>query len=125
MARVVHFEITADEPERAIRFYSQAFGWFVEKWQGPEEYWQVSTGEEDEMGINGAIMQRPQTAVGGGTLNTIGVGNLDAAVEAVVEAGGEVVQERRTIPYVGYHAYCRDTEGNVFGVLEPDMEAKP
>ncbi|HEY3318071.1 MAG TPA: VOC family protein [Coriobacteriia bacterium] len=125
MARVVHFEIAADDPERAVRFYSQAFGWFVEKWQGPEEYWTVSTGEEDEMGINGAIMRRPQTLVDGGTINTIGVGDLDEAVAAVVEAGGEVVQERRTIPHVGIHAYCRDTEGNVFGLLQPDMEARP
>ena len=29
MARVVHFEITADKPERAVRFYEQALGWKI------------------------------------------------------------------------------------------------
>jgi predicted enzyme related to lactoylglutathione lyase len=123
MARVVHFEITADDPERAVRFYSQAFGWFVQKWQEPEDYWDCSTGEEAERGINGAIMRR--SGSGGDVIVTVDVENLDEAVRRVEEAGGELVQERHTIPYVGYHAYCRDTEGNVFGVLEADPEARP
>ncbi len=125
MARVVHFEIASDDPERAVRFYSDVFGWFIEKWQEPAEYWACSTGEEDEPGINGAIMRRPRTLAGGGTIDTIGVADIGGALERVVQAGGEIVQERRTIPYVGYHAYCRDTEGNVFGLLEEDAGARP
>ena len=123
MGRVVHFEITADDPERAVRFYSQVFGWFVEKWQGPEDYWSCSTGEETEPGINGAIMRRPATF--GGTIDTMDVDDIDKAIERVKEAGGELVQERHTIPYVGYHAYCTDTEGNVFGLMQADPDARP
>ena len=35
MPRVVHFEIHAENPERAIEFYSGLFGWEVMKWEGP------------------------------------------------------------------------------------------
>ena len=125
MGRVVYFEITAEDPERAVRFYSDVFGWFVEKWQSPADYWACSTGEEDEPGINGAIMRRPLTDARGGTIPTLAVEDLASALEHVLEAGGEVVQGRKTIPYVGYHAYCRDPEGNVFGVLERDAGARP
>jgi predicted enzyme related to lactoylglutathione lyase len=125
MPRVTHFEITADDPERAVKFYSDVFGWFVEKWQGPEDYWNCSTGEEDEPGINGAIMRRPSTLMEGGTIDTIGVTDLDDALERVVAAGGEIVHGRTTVPYVGYHAYCRDTEGNIFGLMEADEDARP
>lgn len=121
MARVVHFEITADDPERASHFYSDVFGWFVEKWQGPADYWNASTGEEDEPGINGAIMRRRPE--GCGTIATIGVEDLAEALERVVGAGGEVVS-RNVIPYVGYQAYCKDTEGNLFGVIQNDADAR-
>jgi uncharacterized protein len=122
MARVVHFEITADDPERAVKFYAEAFGWFVEKWQGPLEYWVASTGEEDEPGINGAIMRKMPEACG--ILPAIDVDDLEEALERVLSAGGEVVQPRRVIPYIGYQAYCRDTEGNVFGLMQADTAAR-
>jgi uncharacterized protein len=123
MARVEHFEITAEDPERAVKFYADVFGWFVEKWQGPADYWVVSTGEEDEPGINGAIMRRSAELTG--TIDTVGVGDLDDAIARVLACGGEVVSGRHVVPYVGYQAYCRDTEGNVFGLMQADAEARP
>ncbi len=41
MPRVVHFEIHAGEPERAIRFYEKVLGWSFQKWEGPMEYWLI------------------------------------------------------------------------------------
>ena len=57
MSKVIHFEIPADDPERAIKFYKDVFGWEIEKWE-LGDYWLVSAGPEDEPGINGAIMPK-------------------------------------------------------------------
>jgi uncharacterized protein len=119
MSRVVHFEITADDPERAVVFYKSAFGWEISRW-GEEKYWLVKTGPDDQMGINGGILGRTPL---GNIVNTIGVGSLDDAIEKVTAAGGQVVQPRMAIPGVGYLAYCKDTEGNSFGIMQPDSNA--
>ena len=58
MDRVVHFELAAEDPERAAEFYRQAFGWVIKKWEGPTEYWLVTTGAEGEAGINGGTTFR-------------------------------------------------------------------
>ena len=121
MPRPVHFELPAADPERAARFYTDVFGWTIEKWDGPAEYWLVTTGEEDEPGINGGIMrpQSPEQA----TTNTIGVGDLDATVERATAAGATVVASRMPIPGMGWLAYLTDTEGNTFGMMEADSNA--
>ncbi len=58
MPRPVHFEIHADDPERAAAFYRSVFDWEIEKWEGPREYWLVTTGPEGTPGINGGLMKR-------------------------------------------------------------------
>ena len=58
MPKVIWFEIPADDPGRAAKFYEDVFGWKVEKWDGPFDYWLVTTGPDDEPGINGAIMTK-------------------------------------------------------------------
>jgi predicted enzyme related to lactoylglutathione lyase len=58
MPRVVHFEIHAGDPERAVSFYQTLFGWNFQKWEGPMEYWMVITGPDDQPGINGGLMRR-------------------------------------------------------------------
>jgi len=52
MNRVVHFEICAENPEQLAEFYKNTFGWTVTKWDGPVDYWLVTTGSENEAGIN-------------------------------------------------------------------------
>ena len=62
MARVVHFDIEADEPEKLIDFYKEIFGWNFQKWDGPMDYWLIMTGKEDEPGIDGGLGRKsPQT----------------------------------------------------------------
>ncbi|HLT46946.1 MAG TPA: hypothetical protein VK002_06930, partial [Rubricoccaceae bacterium] len=58
MPRVIHFEIHANDPERAIRFYGESFGWSFRKYDGPMPYWLVRTGPEDQPGIDGGLLQR-------------------------------------------------------------------
>ena len=116
MKRVVHFEIGADRPERAIKFYEEIFDWKIQKWDGPVDYWLATTGEDDTPGINGAVKHReePQQAV----TNTIDVPSIDEFIHKIKTAGGEVVMPKMEIPGVGFHAYCKDTEGNIFGIFE-------
>jgi predicted enzyme related to lactoylglutathione lyase len=121
MPRVIHFEINGDQPERAVKFYSEVFEWKIQKWD-PVEYYLASTGEKDQPGIDGAIMRRMSSKET--TINTIDVPSLDEYMAKVVQNGGKVVRPRATIPGVGYFAYCQDTEGNTFGILQQDTSAK-
>lgn len=121
MSRVVHFEVPADDPERSIKFYESVFGWTIEKWDGPIEYWLIMTGNEDEPGIDGGLGRResPET----GVEVTIDVKDLDKALAAVEANGGSVSRPRMAVPGVGWMAYIKDTEGNIFGLMESDTNA--
>jgi len=121
MPRVVHFEIPADNPERAIEFYRNTFGWKIERWDGPMDYWLVSTGEEGEAGIDGGIARRgsmnPQVA------NTLDVSDLDSSIGKVTANGGEIVAPKTAVPGVGWMAYFKDPEGNLHGMMQSDPKA--
>ena len=121
MSRVVHFEIPADDPGRAVGFYEQVFGWKFKKWEGPMDYWLIETGPDDEPGINGGLMKREQPRQG--VCNTLGVGSVDDFVGKVTDAGGTIVVPKSPIPGVGYVAYGQDPEGNAFGLFEQDDSA--
>jgi uncharacterized protein len=122
MPRVVHFEISADNPERAAKFYKEAFGWKIEKWNGPMEYWMVMTGEKEEPGINGGLMKREKTMPP--TTNTIDVKSVDDATAKITKSGGKIIKPKMAVPGVGWMAYCQDTEGNLFGIMQMDEKAK-
>ena len=122
MGRVIHFEIPAEKPERAVKFYEKAFGWKIEKWAGPMDYWMITTGADKEPGINGAIMDK--TGPIKQTVNTIDVKNLGEAAKMVVAAGGKRVSPDQAVPGIGYFAYFTDTEGNPFGLMQNDPKAK-
>jgi predicted enzyme related to lactoylglutathione lyase len=121
MPRVVHFEIPVDDPERGVKFYQKVFGWKINKWDGPEDYWLITTGEKGEPGIDGAIQRRMPGAT---TVNTVDVASVDEFTQKVVKAGGKVVMPKHTVPGVGYLIYCADTEGNVFGMMQSDPSAR-
>jgi len=117
MAKVVHFEIPADDPERAAKFYEDVFGWKIQRWDGPFDYWLVTAGPEDEPGIHGAIMTKE---MGDAVRNTIQVDSLKEAMENIEKEGGEMLTEKGDIPGVGSMAAFQDPEGNVFVIMEPE-----
>lgn len=123
MGRVVHFEIAADDVARAKKFY-EIFGWEITDAKMPGgEYWLAKTGDETDMGIDGAIMPReysPKQAV----RNTISVDDLDDMIRKVEAAGGKLDGEKQDIPGVGKYANVRDTEGNQVGLLQPAPRTK-
>ena len=122
MPRVVHFEISAKEPEKLVDFYQKVFDWKVAKWEGPQEYWLVETGEAEEPGISGGIMRSDE--VFSGTVNSVDVPDIDAYIEKVKQHGGEIVVEKHVIPGVGFNAYGKDVGGKLFGIHQEDSEAK-
>jgi predicted enzyme related to lactoylglutathione lyase len=122
MSRVTHFEIPADDPERAIKFYSKVFGWKIKKWEGAIDYWLVTTGSDKEPGINGAIMKKEDPAMS--VVNSIDVTSVDAFLKKIVAAGGKTIIPKTPIPDVGYFSYCQDAEGNMFGMMQSDKSVK-
>ncbi len=129
MSRVVHFEIHAENPERAIRFYSSIFGWEFTPWGPPGFYWTIKTGAEGAQGINGGLVPRKGPAPAEGqAVNafpcTVGVAQLDEAISSVQRNGGQIVHPKNAVPGVGWLAYAKDTEGNIFGMLQPDQTAR-
>lgn len=130
MSRPVHFEIHAADVERAKAFYAAVFGWTYEDWTAfaGMPYVGCITGEEGTPGINGAIMQRqgdnPDAgAPVAGAVLTIGVGDFDATASAIADAGGVVALPKYPLTGMAWQGYFVDTEGNVFGVHQPDPEA--
>lgn len=121
MPRPVHFDMTADDPQRAIKFYEQVFGWKFQKWDGPMDYWMAITGDEKEPGINGGLSKRGETGMPG--MNTISVPSLEEFAQKVEKSGGKIIQ-KMPIPGVGHFATCQDTEDNIFGIIQEDKNAK-
>jgi hypothetical protein len=119
--RPIHFEIPAENPERAIKFYSTVLGWTFTKWDGPVDYWMITTGDASEPGINGGLMPRRDPAQP--CVNTVNVSDLDAMVKTVESNGGLCVAPKMPVPGVGWLAYFKDTEGHIFGMMQPDPAA--
>lgn len=113
--KVVHFEIQADDPRKAIDFYEEVFGWEFSRYEGPTEYWTIRTGGEAEFGIHGGLARR---GTGSDPYNVIDVRDLDGAIARVRAAGGTIITPPRDIPGVGRYAAFRDPAGNEFGMLQ-------
>lgn len=131
MNRIVHFEIHAEDPERAIAFYKGVFGWDFPVWMEEPKYWGVMTAEKDskELGINGGLLLRKgPTPTEGQPVNayvcTVQVDDIDATIGKIEDAGGTVALPKHAITGMAWQAYYKDTEGNIFGIHQPDVNAK-
>ncbi len=130
MSRVVHFEIQADDVERAKTFYAAVFGWSFDDYSTftGSTYWGIVTGQEDQPGINGGLLPRPAPtpALGQGTngfVCTMGVEEYDETERRILDAGGQVALPKMALPGMAWQGYYLDTEGNTFGIHQPDSEA--
>jgi uncharacterized protein len=121
MNRFTHFELASSDLDKTAAFYREVFGWQVQKWEGPIDYWLVTTGDESTPGLNGGLMQADGQFTG--TINTIQVEDIDAAIEKVKAHGGEIVFEKDAIPGVGYQAYFKDNSGIIVGLHQADEKA--
>jgi predicted enzyme related to lactoylglutathione lyase len=126
MPRPVHFEIHATDPAGVVAFYEHVFGWKIERW-GEVPYWLITTGDTSP-GIDGGLVQRqgpspapdaPVTSF----VNTIDVTDLDATIAAAMSAGGTMALDKHAVPTVGWLAYLKDPDGNLFGAMQADDTA--
>ncbi len=131
MSKVLHFEIQVDDIERAKAFYAAVFDWTYEDWteQAGAPYWGITAGPEDEPGANGGLLQRGAAAPGDGYANnayvcTMGVEDYDATERKILEAGGRVALPKFALMGMAWQGYYLDTEGNTFGIHQPDPEAR-
>jgi predicted enzyme related to lactoylglutathione lyase len=126
---IVHFEIPADNPERAAKFYRELFGWKFERWENPSgiEYWMVETVPTDEKGapvrpgVNGGMMPRMYPSQQ--PVNYISVESVDDAVAKAERLGAKVMMGKTAVPGMGWFAQLTDPEGNIIAVWETDMAA--
>ncbi|MCP3027734.1 VOC family protein [Halobacillus sp. A5] len=131
MGRLVHFEIHVDDMDRARAFYGEVFGWTFEDWSeyAGMPYLGAVTGDEKEPGINGALMQRQSAPpemnqpVNGFTC-TMGVEDFDSVESKIMNNGGKVAMPKYALPGMAWQGYFIDTEGNIFGIHQPDENAK-
>ena len=120
----------ADDLDRAKTFYGDVFGWTFEDYSHVTDspYWGVMTGAEGEPGINGGLLPRPAPSPGDGqgtnaAVLTMGVEDFDATAAKIEEAGGRVAMPKFAMAGMAWQGYFIDTEGNTFGVHQPDENA--
>jgi len=130
MSRVVHFEIQADDVERAKTFYAAAFDWTFQDYGEfvGTTYWGITTGPEDQPGINGGLLGRPAPVPAGGHgtnafVATMGVADYDETERRILAAGGHVALPKMALKGMAWQGYYLDTEGNTFGIHQPDPDA--
>jgi predicted enzyme related to lactoylglutathione lyase len=129
MPTIVHFEIPTDDVERSKKFYSDLFGWNIEKVPSeklPEgvEYWGITTKDhEGKTAVNGGMMKRMK-AEQQGILNYVDVKSVEESSTKAQHLGGKVIMPKMAVPGMGYMAVCLDTENNTFGLWQSDTSAK-
>jgi uncharacterized protein len=120
-----YFEIQADNPQRAVAFYQTVFGWSFEKVENlPAEYWRIQT-----EGIRGGLLKRPAAAPAprsgaNAYVCAMEVKSFDETARAIESAGGIVAMPKFAVPHTCWQGYFVDTEGNTFGIFQPDPAAK-
>ena len=119
MSTVVHFEIPADNVERAKEFYTKLFGWDIKEISGMD-YWMVTT--SGKCPVNGGMMKRQ--APGQSITNYLDVSSVSDHAVQVEKLGGKIIMPKTAVPGMGYFAVCLDTENNPFGLWEESKDAK-
>jgi predicted enzyme related to lactoylglutathione lyase len=124
---VVHFEMPAVDNKRVAEFYTKAFGWDMQQLGSDMgDYLVAGTSDTDENRmvkapgtINGGFFQKKDDELNRAPHVVISVDNLEESIQAVTEAGGEVMGDPMDIPGIGKYSSFKDTEGNVVGMLQP------
>ena len=124
--KVVHFEIPADDVERARHFYKSVFGWKITDVPGMD-YAFLETAPTDERNmlvepgaINGGMLKRQEPV--SNIVVTIGVDDIDAIAEDIERAGGRLLRPKMAVGDMGFAAYFADSEGNVVGLWQNAMK---
>lgn len=118
---IVWFEIPADNPERAKKFYGELFGWKIEKFSGMTDYWHIDTGGGDDTPDGGLMArQHPEQPI----TNYVAVASVDESAAKVQQLGGKICKPKTAVPQMGFFVICQDTENNTFALWEMNDKAK-
>ncbi len=113
---IAHFEIFADDVERARKFYEQAFAWRFEV-GGPPDFYHIITGPPVEHGISRGLIAKRRGPAAQGPINafrcTISVSSIRDTVTAIEASGGKLRSAIIDIPHVGKVVEFADTEDNI------------
>lgn len=124
-----HFEIHANDVERAKAFYAGLFGWSFSPMEGAEavEY-HLADGPQLSDSLTVGMMRRmgdsPEAGapVRGGTM-TFEVADCDDRYAWALNNGGAEALPPADYPGVGRAAYVEDGEGNIVGFVTPEQGA--
>jgi predicted enzyme related to lactoylglutathione lyase len=122
---VVHFEIPAKDVEKLRKFYSDIFGWKIDKAQGDMqiEYWNLGTVPVDENmratrpGINGGMYKKTRSE--DRPVNYFQVESVDEYLKRIKALGGKIIMPKQEVTKMGWTAIAQDPEGNQFGIFQP------
>ena len=121
MPSIVWFEIPADNPERAKKFYGSLFGWKIDKFPGVTDYWHIDTGGGDDTPDGGLMARKhPEQPI----TNYVNVKSVTESMAKVEKLGGTICKPTTAVPQMGYFVICQDTEGNEFALWEMNTRAK-
>ncbi len=116
-SRVIFFELPTVNSATSRKFYETVFGWeFAQYGDAQMDYWLVRTGAQETPGIDGAVggpANQFKSAI-----NTVGVDNLDEAIQKVQANGGKVVAPKMEISNMGWVAYIREPGGAILGMFQ-------
>lgn len=132
-AAIVHFEIQVSDFGMAKKFYSQIFGWKIEKWEGTDFYG-VWTGRSkypngSVVGLDGGLERKEKLTSQKETilnafLCTIEIENIDDTLKKIKTHDGKIIKEKYAFPKVGWMALCTDPDGNQFSLIQNDITAE-
>ncbi|PWU16221.1 MAG: glyoxalase [Verrucomicrobia bacterium] len=120
-ASIVWFEIPADDPQRAQKFYGSLFGWKISQFPQMQDYWHIDTGGADAS-PDGGMMTRKHP--GQTITNYVMVPSVTRFMAKVEKLGGKVCMAKTAVPGMGYFAICLDPEKNSFAIWERNEKAK-
>jgi len=120
-ANLIWFEIPADDPARAKKFYGSLFGWKISKFPGMQDYWHIDTGGADSSPDGGLMARKhPEQPI----TNYIRVDSVDVSAAKATKLGGKICLGKTAVPQMGYFVVCQDPEGNTFALWEMNKDAK-
>jgi predicted enzyme related to lactoylglutathione lyase len=127
LMKPAYFDLTVHDVGQARAFFESVLGWRFEKFDMPYEYFRIYAGSNSEPGIDGgvgAVKDAPLSEGKPMTQVTIPVPDLDKVLARVIAAGGRIVEQKISIPGVGWYATCAEPGGLIFGLVQSDQGAE-
>jgi len=112
--KICYIEMPAIDIAQSAQFYQQIFGWHI------RQHDDGSTAFDDTVGgVSGMWVTGRPPAANPGMIVSIMVANAAATIEAIIAAGGEIVQPVNPYEHEVY-ALFRDPAGNILSIYQQE-----